>query len=68
MSFGVNWPVLDLGTRWVFTKVVIIFPVLRRPDGSVHKTTAAIWTHVTQDGIDTGCTERTFIGTDVCLK
>jgi len=35
MSYWIHRPMLDLGTRWVFTKIVVAFPVLRRSDWPV---------------------------------
>jgi len=68
MRFWVNLPVLHLGTRRAFTKIVVAFPVLRRPDGSLHEATTAARTHVVQDVVNTRGTERTLIGTDACVE
>lgn len=68
MGGRVNRSVLDLGTCWILAKIVIAFPVLRRSDGSRHKTTPAVGADVAQYGIDTGSAERTFISTDARLK
>jgi hypothetical protein len=59
---------LDLGTRWVFTKIVVAFPVLRWSDWPAHKATTAIGTDITQNSIDAGGAKRTFIATNACLK
>jgi hypothetical protein len=42
MGFEIHRPVLHPGARWIFPKEVIAFPVVRRSDGSWHKTTPAI--------------------------
>jgi hypothetical protein len=68
MNFRVNWPVLDFGARRVFAKIVIAFPILRRPDGSRHKAATAVRTDIVQNGINTIGTKGTFIGTNAGLK
>lgn len=68
MSFRVNGSMFDLGARWVVAKIVIAFPVLRWSDWPGHKTSTAVRTDVSQDGIDTSGTERTFISADARLK
>jgi len=68
VNFQINGPVLDSGTRRVFAKIVIAFPILGRSDRSRHKTAAAVRTDVAQDGINTRRTKRTLIATDARLK
>jgi hypothetical protein len=68
MGLWVNGSVLDCGTRWVFTNIIIAFPVLQRSDGSRHKPTPAVRTDIVQDGVNTGGTERALIGTDTCIQ
>jgi hypothetical protein len=68
MSVRVNGPVLDVGARRVFAKIVIAFPVLRRSNGSRHKAATAVRADIAQDGINTRGTERTLISTDACFK
>jgi hypothetical protein len=68
MSDWINRPMLDLGTRWVFAKIVVAFPVLRRSDWPGNKATATIGTDIPQNSIDAGDTKRTFIATNACLK
>ena len=68
MSFRIDRPVFDLGTRRVLAKEVVTFPVLRRPDRSGNKSAAAIWTDVVQNVLDTVDAERTLIAADPRLK
>jgi len=59
---------LDLGTRGVFAKIVVAFPVLQRSDWPANKATTTIGTDIPQNSIDTGDAKRTFIATNACLK
>jgi hypothetical protein len=68
MSHRINWPIFDLGARWVPAKIVVTFPVLRRSDGSGNEATTAIWTDVAQDHVDTRGAKGAFIRTDACFK
>ena len=68
MSFRINGSMFDLGARWVLVKIVIAFPILRWSDWPGYKTSTAVRTNVSQDGVDTSDTERTFISTDARLK
>ena len=68
MGCRIHWPVLDLGARRIFPKVVVAFPVGRRSDGSGHKPPTAIGTDVGQDALDTGSAERAFVGADACFE
>ena len=62
MGCRINRPVFDLGAGRIFAKEVVALPVLRWPDGSGNKTTAAVRADVPQNLIDTGRAERAFIG------
>ena len=68
MDFEIHRPVLHLGARWIFPKEVLAFPVVRRSDGSWHKTAPAIGTDIGQDALDTGSAERAFVGADACVE
>lgn len=67
MDVRINGSVPHLGARRVFAKIVIAFPVFRRPDGTGRKTTSAIRTDVAQNDIHTRRAERAFIAADACL-
>src|SRR5712675_1354097 len=56
--------VLDLGTRWIFAKEVVAFPIPRRSDGSRNKTTTTIRTDVIQNTVDARAAKRALVGTD----
>ena len=64
VRFGIDRPVLDLGTGRILAEIVIAFPVLRRSDRPRHKATTAVRTNVAQKGIDTSGAERAFIRAD----
>ena len=49
MDRRVHRSVPDLGARRVLAKIVVAFPVTRRPDGSGNKAAAAIGTDVAED-------------------
>ena len=68
MSRGVNRPVFDCCVCGILAKIVVVFPVLRRSDGSGHEATAAVWTDIAQYLIHAAGTEGTFIGADACVK
>ena len=68
MGCRIDWPVLDLGARRIFPKVVVAFPVGRRSDWSWHKPPTAIGTDVGQDALDTGSAERALIGADARVE
>ena len=68
MNVRINRPVLDLGTRGILPKEIVSFPVLGWPDWSGHKSTAAIWTDVTQHSINAVSTECALIAADACFK
>ena len=68
MGHRINRPVLDLGARRVLAEVVVTLPVPGRSDWSGNKATAAIWTDVVQNAIDTRGAEGTFVGADACFK
>ena len=68
MGHWIHWLMSDLGARWVLTKIVVAFPVLRRSDGSGNKVTTAIWTNVAQDSVNTRNAKGALIGTDACVK
>ena len=52
MLCRINRPMPDLGTRGILTKVVVAFPVLRRPDRSGQEAPAAVRVGVVKDLID----------------
>lgn len=68
MSYRINRPVLDLGTRRVFAEKVVAFPVLDRPYRPRNEPAATVWTDVTQDAVDTGCAERALISANARFK
>ena len=68
MSFRVNGPVLDLGTRRVFAKEVIAFPFCRRSDWPRNKTTTAVRADIAQNDVDTCCAKRALVGANACFK
>src|SRR5262249_44697537 len=68
MSYWIHRPMLDLGTRWVFAKIVAAFPVFRRSDWPANKATTTIGTDLPQNSIDAGGAKRTFIATNAYLK
>src|SRR5712671_4610631 len=61
MNQGIDGPVPDLGTRWVFAEEVVAFPVLRWPDGSGDEPAAAVWTDVAQDRVDARRAKRALV-------
>jgi len=67
MSSDINRLVFDCFARRVLAKKVVALPVLRRSDGSANEATTTVWTDIAQHMINTGGTERTFIGADACL-
>src|SRR5262249_48386971 len=68
MCAGINRPMPDRGTCGVGAKTVVIFPVLRRSDGSGRKATTAIGTDVSQHRLNAGGAKRAFIATNACLQ
>ena len=61
MHIRINGSIFDFGAGRILAKVVVAVPILGWPDRSRHETTAAIWTNVIQDGVDTRTAERTFV-------
>jgi hypothetical protein len=59
---------LDLGNRGILTKVVVAFPVLRRPDRSRHESSAAVRADVLKNVIYARGAERALICADACFK
>jgi hypothetical protein len=55
---------LDLRSRGIRTKVVVAFPVLRRPDRSGQEAPAAVRANVLTDVIDARGAELGLIGAD----
>jgi hypothetical protein len=68
MLSRINRPMLDLCARGILTKVVVAFPVRRRPDRSGHEAPTAVRADVVKDVIDTRGAERALIGADACFK
>lgn len=68
MSFGVNWPVLDLGTRRIFAMEVIAFPICRRSGWPRNETTTTVRADISQNGVDTRRTKRALIGANARFK
>jgi hypothetical protein len=68
MLWWINRPMFDLGTRGILAKVVVAFPVLRRPDRSGHEAPAAVRADVLKDVINARSAERALIGADACFK
>jgi hypothetical protein len=68
MSFRVNRPVLDLGTRRIFAKEVVAFPIFRRSDWPRNKTTSAVRADVSQNVVDTRRTKRALVGANARFK
>lgn len=67
----INRTMLDFLTRRILAKEVValrVRPICRRPDGPGNKAPAAIWTNVTQQAVDAGGAERTFIAANARLK
>lgn len=67
MSRDINRLVFDCRARRVLAKKVVALPVLRRSGGSGNETATTVGTDIAQHILNTGGTERTFIGTDACL-
>jgi hypothetical protein len=59
---------LDLGTRGILTKVVVAFPVLRRPNRSGHEAPTAVRADVLKSIIDARGAERTLVGAAARFK
>jgi hypothetical protein len=68
MGAYIHRPVSDPGARRVLAEIIVALPVLRRPDRSGNKTTAAIGADVTQNVVDARGAKGAFIGTDARLK
>jgi hypothetical protein len=68
MHYRIHRPVLHLAVCWIFPEEVVTFPIRRGSNWSRNKSTAAIWTDISQNAFDTGHTERALIGTDTRLK
>jgi hypothetical protein len=68
MSFRVNWPVLDLGTRRIFAQKVVAFPICRRSDWPRNKTTTAVRADISQNVVDTRRAKRALVGANARFK
>jgi hypothetical protein len=68
MSFRVNWPVLDLSTRRIFAKEVVVFPICREFDWLRNETTTAVRADISQNGVDTRRAKRALVGTNTGFK
>jgi hypothetical protein len=68
MSFRVNWPVLDLGTRRIFAKEVVAFPIFRWSDWPRNETTNAVGADIAQNGVDTRRAKRALVGANARFK
>ena len=64
----IHRPVFRLRACRIRTKKITAFPIARRPDGARHEATAAIWTHVTQQRVDTRSTECALITANARLQ
>src|SRR5262249_46793302 len=64
----INRPMLDLVTRGILTKVIVTFPVLRRPNRSGYESAAAVRADVVKDVINARSAERALIGANPCFK
>src|SRR5947207_713075 len=64
MNFRVNRPMPDVGTRRIFAKEVVAFPVLRRPDGPWDESAAAVRAYVFQGVFDARCAKCALVGAD----
>ncbi len=61
MCIGINRFVCDLVCSGVRAEKVAIPSILRRPDRPWPETSAAVWTHVLQNILNTGRAKRAFI-------
>ena len=68
MSFRVNGPMLDLGTRRIFAKEVIAFPICRWSDWPRNETTTAVRADICQNVVDTRRAKRALIGANARFK
>ena len=68
MSFRVNWPVLDLGTRRIFAKEVVALPICRRSDWPRNKTTTTVRADISQNVVDTRRAKRALVGANARFK
>jgi hypothetical protein len=68
MSFRVNRPMPDLGTRRIFAKAVAALPVLRRSDWSWNKSSAAVRAYIFQDVFDARRTKCALVATNTCFE
>ena len=68
MGFRVNWPVLDLGTRRIFAKEVVAFPICRRSDWPRNETTTAVRADISQNVLDTRRAKRALVGANARFK
>src|SRR5262244_772077 len=59
---------LDLVTRVILAKVIVTFPVLRRPNRSGYESAAAVRADVLKDVINARSAERALIGANPCFK
>ena len=64
----INRPMLDLVTRGILAKVIVTFPVLRRPNRSGYESAAAVRADVLKDVINARSAERALIGANPCFK
>jgi hypothetical protein len=51
-----------------FPEIVLVFPVVHRPDRPGYEPAPAVWTNVNEEIVDTGCATYAFERADACLK
>jgi hypothetical protein len=64
----INWPMFDLGTRRIFAKKVVAFPVFRRSDRSRNETPTAVRADIPQNVFDTRHAKRTLVAANARFK